>query len=366
MKKGDDVVIKSNPLISIIMPVYNGENYIKRALDSLINQTYKNIEIICIDDGSEDSSLKIIKDISKNDSRIKVFNHKNSGPGKTRNVGILNASGEYIMFCDADDYYEPNMCELMLNSMLEKNVDIVMCDCNIINTYNSNLRNTKEFEYFKIKLTDFCNIGIYEYLVFNSMLWNKIFKKSIIDLYNINFIDGYEHDDTNFFYKYLSCSNNYYGLDIKLYNYEVSNTNSIMSLYYTNRIKSCKKLDFLYSYHDLIEFIIKNKFRNQIIYSIIKLYEEGVLSFARYLNKQDLIKMIELQKKFFEDKNQFDNFDYVKEIKYSNINKCIKRFNIKLTFLEFIFSIKNKSFYEKVITIFGIQFYIKRGYKKNV
>ncbi|WP_232473650.1 glycosyltransferase family 2 protein [Brachyspira murdochii] len=351
--------MKFNPLISIIIPVYNGEKYIKRALDSLINQTYKNIEILCINDGSEDDSLEIIKYISKNDSRIKVFSQENSGPAKSRNKGLENAAGEYIMFCDTDDYYEYNMCELMLQSMLEKNVDIVMCDCNIVNTYNTNLRNIKEFEYFKIKLIDIYNIGIYEYLLLNSMLWNKIFKKTIIDLYNITFIDGYEHDDTNFFYKYLSCSNNYYGLNSKLYNYEISNNNSIMSLYYTNRIDNNKKLDFLYSYHNLIEFIIKNKSRSQVIHSIIKLYEEGILSFARYLNKEYLIKMIQLQKNFFKDKYQFDDFDYIKEIKYSNIKKCMKRFNIKLTFLEWIFSIKNKSFYEKVITIFGISLFIK-------
>lgn len=349
-----------NPLISIIIPVFNAEKYIKRALHSIINQSYKNIEILCINDGSNDNSLDIIKEISKDDLRVKIFNQENSGPAKARNVGLSNASGEYIMFCDADDYYEYNMCESMLYAILEKKVDMVICDCNIVNTYNIKLRNDKEFEYFKLKLTDIYNIGTYEYLILNSMLWNKIFKKSIIDSYNITFIIGYEHDDTNFFYKYLTCSNNIYGLNIKLYNYETSNSNSIMSLYFTNRVKNTKKLDFLYSYHNIIEFIINNKFREQIINSIIKLYEEGILSFAKYLNKTELIDMIQLQKDFFKDKNQFDNFEYIREIKYSNIKKCSKRFKIKLTFLEFIFSIKNKSLYEKAITIFGIQFYIKK------
>ncbi|MEI0487831.1 glycosyltransferase, partial [Brachyspira intermedia] len=197
---------------------------------------------------------------------------------------LKNATGDYIMFCDADDYYEDNMCELMLKAMIEENTDIVLCDCNIVNTYNSNIRNKQEFEYFKLKLKNYYNLGIYEYMIINSVIWNKIFKKSIIDNNNITFIDGYEHDDTNFVYKYLCYCNSYYGLNNKLYNYEISNPNSIMSTYYTNNIKNNKKLDFIYSHHNLLEFIIENKLRHQIFLSIIKMYEESVISFAKFLD----------------------------------------------------------------------------------
>ncbi|MGN0596902.1 MAG: glycosyltransferase family 2 protein [Ruminiclostridium sp.] len=94
---------KDLPLVSVIMPVYNAEKYLKNSLHSLINQTYKKLEIICINDGSTDNSLEILNYISKNDSRIKVINQKNSGPAHARNVGLDNAHGKYISFVDADD-----------------------------------------------------------------------------------------------------------------------------------------------------------------------------------------------------------------------------------------------------------------------
>ena len=162
------------PLISIILPVYNAEKYIERALKSLINQSYKNIEILCIDDGSKDNSYNIIKEFK--DERIKLFRQENSGPAKARNVGLSNSKGEYIMFCDADDWYEPNMCELMLETLINQNVDFVICGCNIVDTYNTSIRSKEEFNYFKLKFNGYCNIGIYEFLMLNSMLWNKIFK----------------------------------------------------------------------------------------------------------------------------------------------------------------------------------------------
>ncbi|MEI0551570.1 hypothetical protein R4K89_14840, partial [Brachyspira intermedia] len=172
----------------------------------------------------------------------------------------------------------------MVKTIIKENTDIVMCDCNIINTYNYNIRNIQEFNYFQLKLKNFYNIGVDEYFYINSMLWNKIFKKSIIDHYNITFINGYEHDDSNFVYKYLSCSNSYYGLENKLYNYETSNTNSIMTIYYTNKISPNKKLDFIYSNHDILEFIIKNKLRHQVQLSMLKVYEANIESFSRYLD----------------------------------------------------------------------------------
>ena len=352
----------NNSLISIIVPVYNAEKYIERTIKSLINQSYKNIEILCIDDGSKDNSYNIIKEF--NDKRIKLFKQENSGPAKARNVGLSNSKGEYIMFCDADDWYEPNMCELMLETLIKENVDFVICSCNIVDTYNTSIRKKEEFYYFKLKLNGYCNIGIHEFLILNSMLWNKIFRKSTIDEYDITFTDGYEHDDYNFFFKYLSCCNNFYALNEKLYNYDISNPQSVMSEYFNN-IKPEKKLDFLYSSHNLIDFVILHNFREQIVDGIIELYRYTVLGYCTYLNKKQLKELITIQKEFFIDKNQFDKYEYIKEIKDSEVNRYIKRFNIKLSVLEWIFSVKNKSYYEKIITIFGFQIRLKRHEVKN-
>lgn len=346
-------------LISIILPVYNAEKYIERALKSLINQSYKNIEILCIDDGSKDNSYNIIKEFK--DERIKLFKQENSGPAKARNVGLSNSKGEYIMFCDADDWYEPDMCELMLETIINQNVDFVICGCNVVNTYNTSVRHKWELKYYEVKFRGYCNVGIYEFLMLNSMLWNKIFKKKIIDKYDIKFIDGYEHDDYNFFYKYLSCSNYFYSIDKKIYNYDISNPQSVMSLYYNNNINPEKKLDFLYSSHNLIDFVIMHNFREQVVDGIMEMYKECILSFCLFLNKEQIKELVIIQKEFFKDKPEFDKYEYVKEIRNTEVSKYIKKFDIKLSLLEWVFSVKNKSSYEKIITIFGFQISLKRN-----
>jgi glycosyltransferase involved in cell wall biosynthesis len=108
-------------LISIVVPVYNSEKYLEKCLVSLINQTYKNIEIIVINDGSTDGSLDIAKQLAKRDSRVKVYSKKNGGLSSARNHGIEKASGEYIGFVDSDDYIDCNMYSYLYDA-LEKNI----------------------------------------------------------------------------------------------------------------------------------------------------------------------------------------------------------------------------------------------------
>ena len=104
-----------NPLVSIIVPIYNTSEYLPRCLDSIINQTHKNLEIILIDDGSTDDSSKIADDYAKKDKRIKVIHQKNAGQSAARNVGIKKATGEYINFTDSDDKQKPDFIETLLN-----------------------------------------------------------------------------------------------------------------------------------------------------------------------------------------------------------------------------------------------------------
>ena len=113
--------------ISIIVPVYNTEKYLSKCLNSLIKQTYKDIEIIVVNDGSKDKSLEIAKKIAKQDNRIKVFNKENGGLSSARNFGIEKASGEYIGFVDSDDYIKENMFEILYNMIKEANAKIAIC-----------------------------------------------------------------------------------------------------------------------------------------------------------------------------------------------------------------------------------------------
>lgn len=112
--------------ISIILPVYNAGLYLGKCLSSLVNQTYHNIEILCFNDGSKDNSLQILREFSKRDDRIVVYDEPNQGIASIRNKGMARARGEYLMFSDADDWWELNACEKALNTILQYNADVVL------------------------------------------------------------------------------------------------------------------------------------------------------------------------------------------------------------------------------------------------
>lgn len=117
--------------VSVILPVYNGEKYIKKCIDSVLNQTYKNIELVCINDGSTDNTLKIIKSIK--DKRLVIIDKKNTGVSDSRNIGLSKSTGKYISFIDSDDTYDKSFIEKMYNYLIDNNVDIVRCNYKVIN-----------------------------------------------------------------------------------------------------------------------------------------------------------------------------------------------------------------------------------------
>lgn len=181
--------------ISIIVPVYNVENYLSKCLDSLINQTFQDIEIICINDGSTDNSLNILQEYASKDKRIKVFNQENSGVAKTRNKGLEVANGEYIGFCDSDDWAELDFYEKLYNTATKHQADIAVT--NIIKVKKNKLKSffsvkntvTTEDYYKKLKL---CNIPDLSYLT------NKIYKTSEIRKNNLTFENFAVYEDAVF------------------------------------------------------------------------------------------------------------------------------------------------------------------------
>lgn len=169
--------MKSKEIISIIVPVYDGMKYISRCLDSLIAQTYPDIEIIVVDDGSNDESLEILKKYEIIDSRIKVFTKKNGGVSSTRNYGLKYATGNYVMFVDIDDYVAPTICE-ELYSVIIDGFDYVVCGYEKIELNNN-------IEVFPAK--GYKNDGVFQNQ-FKLLLdraaiytpWAKLFKKELI------------------------------------------------------------------------------------------------------------------------------------------------------------------------------------------
>lgn len=185
--------------ISIILPIYNNEKYLERCVLSIVNQTYKNIEIILIDDGSTDKSRNICDKYSSIDSRIRVIHKTNAGVSSARNCGIDIANGKYLMFVDSDDYIEENMCEILYKNILENNIDI--CACFFKYRFSNKIITedyTKYKDSFECKTyngKDFLEL-LYKGNFANGLVvssWNKIYKKELFE--KLRFKEGIINED---------------------------------------------------------------------------------------------------------------------------------------------------------------------------
>ena len=242
------------PSISHIVPIWNTEKYLHRCLTSLVEQTKKDIEIVCVNDGSPDNSLEIMNEFAAKDSRIKVVNQKNQGVAVARNVGLKNATSKYIMWCDSDDEYAPDMCEKMFNAIETQKVDMVVCAINVINDkVDSKLAGGVE-EYVKLKFSGKQSVNWNLIVHTDVSLPSKIMKKSLIDKYNMHFPDGLHFEDAYFFDQYFTASKNAYYMDEKLYHYH-RNNDSIMSRSFK---KTSISLDYMQIIPKTYEYLKKN------------------------------------------------------------------------------------------------------------
>lgn len=173
------MVVDKQPLLSVIIPVYGVEKYIAECLDSVINQTYANMEIIVINDGTKDNSAVIAKQYAEKDSRIKVYDFENGGISVARNRGIRIAKGKYIAFLDSDDKIHPNMYKNMI-SYLENNHDVDFVKCGFSEFDDTGERNIVTFDVNKYKILTGKLIDKFFDGVLWSVLWNAVYKTDLI------------------------------------------------------------------------------------------------------------------------------------------------------------------------------------------
>ena len=201
--------------ISIIIPVYNTEKYLRRCFDSIIIQTYKSIEIIIINDGSTDNSLSIIQEYENKDNRIIVIDKKNEGVSSARNIGIEQATGEYIMFCDSDDSVHPQWCEYMLKQIKRYSSDLISCQHSKV--YGKEVLCSKDIEYCDSKIVDYYSLFL---LGTSGSVWNKIYKSSVIRENSIRFILDFPiGEDVHFNIEYAKYITGYRLVPDELYYY---------------------------------------------------------------------------------------------------------------------------------------------------
>lgn len=285
------------PKISVVVPVYNVKKYLEKCLNSLVNQTFSDIEIICIDDGSTDGSNEILTEFQNKDRRFIIKKQSNQGAGAARNYGIEIANGEYILFFDSDDYCELNFLEEMYNHAKKYDSDLVVCSYrkvddngNVTESRNPNspirLDRTPLEECFCYK--DFKD-EIFELLT--PVPWNKLYKKSLLTDNRIKFPNLHICEDIAFVYSCIACAKNIIVFDDELINYRYNRPESMATYrtkYTIDVVHSCLALkEFLISknlYKEL-HTAFMNAFKNHIRWEIALCSDKEYKKFLKEFKK---------------------------------------------------------------------------------
>lgn len=218
MKKAvnDDKINRDTPLISVIVPIYKVEKYLEKCVKSIGSQTYKNIEIILVDDGSPDNCGKLADNLAKTDSRIKVIHKVNGGLSSARNAGIDVAQGDYIGFVDSDDTIEPFMYEKLFSLLQKENTKLSVCAVNYVYEDGKVLRKKGLGQNVTF---DFCQaiIEMNSHRYFDMGAWSKLYHRSLFE--DIRFPVGKLSEDYYIMYKIFDKAQRISYLDIPCYNY---------------------------------------------------------------------------------------------------------------------------------------------------
>lgn len=282
---------------SIIVPVYNAEKYLKRCLDSLVNQTYKNFEIIVINDGSRDNSLKILNEYSKKYNFIKLYNKVNTGVADTRNFGISKVTGEYFIFVDSDDYIDENTLEILSKY---QDYDVIKFGYNIVDN-----RNTKKINNIKTGLLSGEEgfIKLCDNKVPFDMPCGYVFSYNYFKKNNFKFKIGKLHEDFGLIPLVILKSSKFISVDNNLYNYYMSE-NSITRSNNDEKNKQ-KAYDYLYHFDNLYKEV--NGIKN------IDNYTKKV--FNSYISNALILKVKTL--------NGINRKAYIKELKKRKVQKLL-------------------------------------------
>lgn len=307
--------------VSIIIPVYNSSKYLKKCLDSVFNQTYKNIEVVIINDGSTDDSEKIIKDYMKKYKNIKYFYQKNKGQSVARNEGLKKSSGDFIMFVDSDDFIDTNMIEKLIDPMIkDEKIDLTFCNYYLYKnnkTTNVKIINNKNNDLIK------------ELLISPPGPCVKLFKRKIIN--DFKFPQNIIYEDLAAIPLLIMNAKNVSYIDEYLYYYRQNDNSTVGKKSYSE-----KKLDILKASQYLFENFYKSKhskiYKEEIDFLLIEhlIYYAG-LRFIRYPKPSEKLKLIsEFVKNNIPDYEmnmyyinlQKDKKKIIKNIANKNLLKC--------------------------------------------
>ena len=300
-----------NPLISIIVPIYNVEAYLARCMNSIKDQTYENIEILAINDGSTDKSLSILEAIGKEDNRIQIITKENGGQASARNLGISIAKGEYFMFVDSDDFIDENAVQECVTVLNNNRCDLII------------------FDYFKLKndQREYVQAGK---CLHNSKSapWNKLYSRELWE--NFRFPEGYWYEDLGIVPAVVANANRIEKLDKALYYYETSRdtsqTNMINPLKLNDKIhmvkniyKELEKQGKLSENINEVEYLFIDHLLNGLLFKIANV-EDSKVRMTIANNIKDTME------RYFPDwhSNKYHNKSLKKIVKRIVINKYLQ------------------------------------------
>jgi len=350
------------PYVSVIVPIYNAEKYLRTTLNCIINQTLKNIEIILVNDGSKDKSLDICLEYAEKDKRVKVVDKKNNGVSSTRNKGIENAVGEYITFVDSDDIIKEDMYLTMYEIVKKYDADMVDCSYRTITRSGKNEiiyrhkhpKNVLLDKEYILKYVIPSLVGVENNLnlfIFSSV-WNKLYKTGKIKENNIKFYeDRIKYEDRIFTVEFLEKANNIICVEDCFYSY-IQSSDSLMSRYNYDEFNIVMKNQFRYKelYGKYLDFNKQSAVLYRInaitdtIFSILlhrkdeRYFKEKIIDILQNSYVIDWYKLLyaktifyKLVKKNILSKKYFRAYLYF-EIKYLpiRIKQCIKRILYKI------------------------------------
>ena len=291
--------------ISIIVPIYNAEKYLNKCIDSLVNQTKKELEFILINDGSTDSSEDIIK--SYKDKRIKYFKNKNQGIGKTRNFGIDKATGKYLMFLDSDDYLDINACEKLYNKAIKEKSDLVVFDFYRV---EDTLKEVTINNFKSSSLKENPNL----LLDINLGPCNKLIKRELIDKNNTRFNEELKYEDTPFVTEIIKNANKISKLNEYLH-YYVIHSNSETTVRDERVFDIIKIID-----------IIRNQYKDEKYMEDI-VNKLTVRTFTNYTIQQRVQKDLKVGMKFIDEAFSYmkKNIPNYKNNKYYETRGILRR-----------------------------------------
>ncbi len=247
-------------MVSIVVPIYNVDKYLTKCLDSLVNQTLKDIEIILVNDGSTDNSGKIAKEYSEKYKNVYYFEKNNGGLSDARNYGMKHAKGDYIAFIDSDDYAELDTYELMYKKALNENLDYV--ECNFVWEYPNDLSKNRIdiIKPYSNKKEMLKNVRV--------VAWNKLIRKEIIDKNKLEFPFGLHYEDIEFTYKLIPHLNSYSFINETCIHYMQRN-NSIANVQNKRTEEIFEIFDHIFSYYK--ENDIYQEYLDELEYDYVRL-----------------------------------------------------------------------------------------------